>query len=91
MPSALPPDAHNAPLDTAELTAFLQSVDAGSLSRAAAELGLPRATLSRRLDRLEERLGVRLLRRTTRSLAMTAAGEALYPRARHALDHAHRH
>jgi len=74
------------PLENAELLAFTEAVEAGSLSRAAAELGVPRATLSRRLARLEERLGTRLLRRTTRSLTITDAGEALYRHARIALD-----
>jgi DNA-binding transcriptional LysR family regulator len=70
------------PLETAELLALAKTVEAKSLSRAAAELGVPRATISRRLARLEERLGARLLRRTTRSLTMTDAGEALYRHAR---------
>src|SRR5262249_19883593 len=74
------------PLENVELLAFTEAVEAGSLSRAAAELGVPRATLSRRLARLEERLGARLLRRTTRSLTITDAGEALYRHARIALD-----
>jgi DNA-binding transcriptional LysR family regulator len=74
------------PLETAELLAFAKTVEAQSFSRAAAELGIPRATLSRRLARLEERLGVRLLRRTTRSLALTDAGEALHQHARVVLD-----
>lgn len=74
------------PLETAELLAFTKTVDAKSLSRAAAELGVPRATIGRRLARLEERLGARLLRRTTRSLALTDAGEALYRHARLVLE-----
>jgi DNA-binding transcriptional LysR family regulator len=74
------------PVETSELLAFSKTVDAKSLSRAAAELGVPRATVSRRLARLEERLGVRLLRRTTRTLALTDAGETLYRHARIALD-----
>jgi DNA-binding transcriptional LysR family regulator len=74
------------PLETAELLAFTEAVQSGSLSRAAARLGVPRATLSRRLARLEQRLGARLLRRTTRSLTITDAGEALYRQARIALD-----
>jgi DNA-binding transcriptional LysR family regulator len=76
----------NEPLETSELLAFTRTVDARSLSRAAAELGVPRATISRRLARLEERLGVRLLRRTTRSLALTDAGDAFYRQARIALE-----
>ncbi len=74
------------PLETSELLAFTQSVDAKSLTRAAAELRVPRATISRRLARLEKRLGTRLLRRSTRSLALTDAGEALYRHARIVLD-----
>lgn len=74
------------PVETAELLAFARTVDARSLSRAAAELGVPRATISRRLARLEERLGARLLRRTTRSLVLTDAGEALYRHAGIVLD-----
>src|SRR5690242_11273165 len=77
------------PFETAELLAFARTVEARSLSRAAAELGVPRATISRRLGRLEERLGVRLLRRTTRSLALTDAGEALHRHAHIVLDAIH--
>src|SRR6478735_9046909 len=73
-------------VETAELQAFAKTVETQSLSRAAAELGVPRATISRRLARLEERLGVRLLRRTTRSLSLTDAGEAFYRYARIVLD-----
>lgn len=74
------------PIETAELLAFTKIVDAKSLSRAALELGIPRATISRRLSRLEQRLGVQLLRRTTRSLVLTDAGDAFYRQARLALD-----
>lgn len=75
-----------APVETAELLAFTQAVEAKSLSRAAAELRVPRATIGRRLARLEERLGIRLLRRTTRSLALTEPGEKFYRHARIVLD-----
>src|SRR6266852_6363100 len=73
-------------IETSELLAFTRTVEAKSLSRAAAELGAPRATIGRRLARLEERLGVRLLRRTTRALALTDAGDAFYRHARIVLD-----
>ncbi len=73
-------------IETSELLAFTRTVEAKSLSRAAAELGAPRATIGRRLSRLEERLGVRLLRRTTRALALTDAGDAFYRHARIVLD-----
>jgi DNA-binding transcriptional LysR family regulator len=74
------------PIETAELLAFARTVEAKSLSRAAAELRVPRATLGRRLARLEERLGTRLLLRTTRSLTLTDAGEMFYRHARIVLD-----
>lgn len=73
-------------VETSELLAFTRTVEAKSLSRASAELSTPRATIGRRLARLEERLGVRLLRRTTRALALTDAGVAFYRHARIALD-----
>lgn len=53
--------------ETSELQAFVAVADASSVSGAAKELGLRRATIGRRLARLEERLGVRLIQRTTRS------------------------
>lgn len=74
------------PVETAELLAFVRVVEAQSLSRAAVELGIPRATIGRRLARLEQRLGVRLLRRTTRSLTLTEPGELFYRHARIVLE-----
>ena len=74
------------PIETLELLAFVKTVDAGSLSAAAAELGAPRATVTRRVAQLEKRLSTRLLRRTTRSLTLTDAGEQLYLHAQIALD-----
>ncbi len=72
--------------DATDFDVFVAIVDAGSISEASRELDVPRATLSRQLARLEERLGVRLLHRTTRSLTLSPAGEALYPRARKLID-----
>ncbi|WP_394829796.1 LysR family transcriptional regulator [Pendulispora albinea] len=69
-------------LDTEELLVFTRIVATQSLARAATELRLPRATVSRRLAGLEAKLGVRLLARTTRSMAVTDAGREL-------LRHAH--
>lgn len=60
---------------------FLAITDAGSISEAARFLGLPRATLSRRLAALEADLGTRLLIRRTTRLALTHAGEELRKRA----------
>ncbi len=65
-----------------DFDAFIGIVDAGSISGGARALDVPRATLSRQLARLEKRLGVRLLHRSTRKLTLTPAGEELYPRAR---------
>ncbi len=60
---------------------FTAVVDAGSISAASRALGEPRETLSRRLGRLEQRLGVRLLHRSSRRLTLTPAGQTLYERA----------
>lgn len=61
----------------ADLQAFLAVAQARSFTRAAAQLGLSPSALSHAMRGLEERLGVRLLTRTTRSVAPTAAGERL--------------
>lgn len=73
-------------LETAELQAFVKIVELGSISSAAKLLNLPRATLTRRLARLEEKLDRRLINRTTRSLYMTEAGQSLYLHALAVLD-----
>ncbi|WP_232374366.1 LysR family transcriptional regulator [Kosakonia cowanii] len=67
--------------EASELITFTQTVDAKSLSRAAAELGIPSATLSRRIAQLEEKLDARLLLRTTRSLVLTDLGIIFYKEA----------
>lgn len=63
--------------DLDDLAAFAAVARARSFTRAAAELGLSPSALSHAMRGLEERLGVRLLARTTRSVAPTAAGERL--------------
>lgn len=72
--------------ETSELIAFTKTVDAKSLSRAAAELGIPRATVSRRIAQLEKKLNARLLLRTTRSLVLTEPGSIFYKEAIIALE-----
>ncbi|MGL5808112.1 MAG: LysR substrate-binding domain-containing protein [Xenococcaceae cyanobacterium] len=61
-----------------ELIAFVQSVQAGSFSAAARILNTTPSAVSKRVAKLEDRLGVRLLQRTTRSLNLTTDGTAYY-------------
>ena len=72
-------------VEFAELAAFAAIAEQRSFSKAAARLGLGRSTLSQTLRALEERLGVRLLNRTTRSVSLTEAGVRLLERVRPAL------
>lgn len=60
-----------------DILVFFQVVREGSFTRAAAKLGMTQSALSHTVRSLEERLGVRLLTRTTRSLSPTEAGERL--------------
>jgi DNA-binding transcriptional LysR family regulator len=69
----------------AEMSAFAAIAEQKSFSKAATLLGIGRSTLSQNLRSLEERLGVRLLHRTTRSVSLTEAGVRLLARARPAL------
>lgn len=70
------------------LRGFAAVADEMSVSEAALELGVDQPLLSRRLRALERELGVELLDRTRRQIALTPAGTALLPRARHLLDQA---
>jgi DNA-binding transcriptional LysR family regulator len=65
-----------------DLLVFARVADFGSFSRAAERLRLPRSTVSRRISVLEERLGERLMVRTTRRLRLTEFGERLLEHAR---------
>jgi DNA-binding transcriptional LysR family regulator len=67
--------------DLNEIAIFARVVREQSFTKAARTLGLPKSTVSERVSRLEERLGVRLLERTTRHVRPTAAGAAYYERA----------
>ena len=58
------------------MTTLLAAVDAGSLSAASRKLGLPLATVSRRVSDLEAHLRTKLLVRTSRRLALTDAGRS---------------
>jgi len=66
--------------DFAELKAFAAVVERESFARAADHLGFSPSALSQTIRQLETRLGVRLLNRTTRSVAPTSAGARLYER-----------
>jgi DNA-binding transcriptional LysR family regulator len=60
--------------DLADLTAFVAIADARSFRAAASRLGVTPSALSHAMRQLEERLGMRLLHRTTRSVSVTDAG-----------------
>jgi DNA-binding transcriptional LysR family regulator len=69
-----------------ELNAFVVVAEQASFTRAAKQLGLSTASLSQTVRSLELQLGVRLLNRTTRSVALTEAGERLLAQLRPLLD-----
>jgi DNA-binding transcriptional LysR family regulator len=72
--------------DLADLTAFVAVADNLSFRAAALRIGVTPSALSHTMRQLEERLGVRLLNRTTRSVALTDAGLRLLGRARPAVE-----
>ncbi|MDF0729966.1 LysR family transcriptional regulator [Pseudomonas entomophila] len=65
------------------IRSFIKVVEAGSIAAAARSLGLTPAAVSQNLARLESHLQVRLLSRTTRSMALTPAGSLYYERVKH--------
>jgi DNA-binding transcriptional LysR family regulator len=69
-----------------ELSLFVRVADTGSFTRAGRELGYAQPTVSRMIGALENRLGVKLLMRTTRKVTPTEAGVALLDHARSALS-----
>jgi len=69
-----------------DLLLFARIVDAGSFSRAAERVQLPKSTVSRRIALLEQRLGERLLQRTTRKLVVTEFGASLLEHARAVME-----
>ena len=72
--------------DLANLTAFVAVADQRSFRAAATRLGVTPSALSHSMRQLEERLGVRLLHRTTRSVSATDAGQRLLNQLRPAID-----
>lgn len=63
-----------------DMEIFARVVAAGSMSAAGREMALSPAVVSKRIRRLEDRLGTRLLQRTTRQIALTEAGQGFYDR-----------
>jgi DNA-binding transcriptional LysR family regulator len=69
-----------------EMSAFVAIAERSSFAKASVHLGVSRSTLSETLRTLEEKLGVRLLNRTTRSVSLTEVGERLLSQLRPVLD-----
>ena len=74
------------PVNLTDLQTFALVAEAGSISGAALRLKVPKSTVSRRVRRLEDALGQELLRRSSRSISLTANGRALHERSRGALS-----
>src|SRR6266478_3768581 len=73
-------------INLADLSAFVSVAEHLNFRAAASRLGVTPSALSRMMRKLEERLGVRLLHRTTRSVSLTDAGLRLIERLRPAID-----
>jgi DNA-binding transcriptional LysR family regulator len=74
-------------MDFNEAAVFVKVVQVGSFSAAARQLGLPTSTISTRISRLEKRLGITLLQRTTRRLSLTEAGTVYFHHASQGLGY----
>ncbi|HUH02971.1 MAG TPA: LysR family transcriptional regulator, partial [Kofleriaceae bacterium] len=68
-------------MDLNEILIFTRVVQAGSFTGAARSLEMPKSTVSRKVSELEERLGARLLQRTTRKLSLTDVGRTYFEHA----------
>lgn len=73
-------------MDLNGIRLFVQVVESGTFREAARVLGVPKSTVSLRVSQLEDRLGERLLERTTRQLRLSDAGAAYYRSAQAALE-----
>src|SRR6059058_3660690 len=69
-----------------ELTTFVEVAQRGSLSAAAREEGITPAMVGRRIDQLEERLGVKLFKRSTRKVTLTPEGTTFFEDCHRVLD-----
>ncbi|MDZ7920224.1 LysR family transcriptional regulator [Rhodoferax sp.] len=72
--------------DLNDIATFVQVVRCGSFAEASRRMGVPANTLSRRVQLLEAQLGIRLMQRSTRNLALTSAGEVFLERCSAAVD-----
>lgn len=70
-----------------DMQMFLRIVDAGGIGKAAEQMGIAKSAVSRRLSELEERLGNRLINRTTRQFSLSDSGRLLYQRAQTVVDY----
>jgi DNA-binding transcriptional LysR family regulator len=73
-------------IDTLGVQAFIAIADQGGFRKAAEALHITQTALTRRLQNLEASLGVKMVERTTRSVALTSIGRDFLPRARRLLD-----
>lgn len=71
-------ETHHSRRDAAAMLVFAEVVASGSFTGAARRLGVSKASVSREVARLEQRLGAQLLRRTTRSMSLTEVGETFH-------------
>lgn len=72
-------------MNLADLETFMRVAEAGSITKAARDLEVPKSTVSRRVARLEDAVGVDLLQRSGRSVTLTEEGRSLHRRCAHAL------
>ena len=80
------PDRHGNKAVIDELATFVRVVRSGSLAGAARELGVPKSTVSRRLNRLETELNVKLIHRGARNFTLTTEGNRLFDRVHLSID-----
>ena len=73
-------------MDLNQTRVFVEVVRAGGFAAAARRLGLPKSTVSARVQSLEERLGAQLLKRSTRQLSLTSEGSAFFEQVASAVD-----
>lgn len=77
---------NNMKRDLNEILAFVAVAKEGHFSKAAAKLGLPKSSVSRKISLLEERLQTKLIERTTRKSLLTEAGQLYFEKCERALD-----